>query len=76
MQVEEDLQRLERAAGLRDDAEEAPFYETGRDVSDARSESGISAYSGRTASSRMDASVIAERYRNRAKRAGKQMNET
>ena len=66
-QVEDDLQRLERAAGIRDNVDE----DTGRNwdtgvVDDTKSESGVSVM---TSNSRIDSSAIAERYRNRGQRA-------
>ena len=66
-QVEDDLQRLERAAGIRDNVDE----DTGRNwdtgiVDDTKSESGVSVM---TSNSRIDSSAIAERYRNRSQRA-------
>ena len=71
MQVESDLQELERRAGIRS-AEDEPTPLPERPSAsprndDARSESGFSAVSGRSGSSRMDARLIAERYRNKKK---------
>lgn len=71
------MQELERRAGIRvDDEEPSPLPTRGSAPSpnrfdDTRSESGFSAVSGRSGSSRMDARLIAERYKNKKARQNK-----
>ena len=70
--MESDLQELERRAGIRGDEDEPAPLPTRPSAApsssrndDAKSESGFSAISHQTGSSRMDAKLIAERYRNK-----------